>query len=191
MVGETVHGYRIQRIRQTLDHVTGFEAVLAVAVRREPPGSDIETEWVVIGFGDFVTDGSYILKRVKQPGADPTGIVKDISPLPKTILRGALLQIVAMEAEHTALRWIAIEVQIRVREQKRGYVTCANIPCRFCLANRGGGGVARESRGKEPPEESVDVDQNKRATRSVGVDSKPIGAPNQHHSARLLYAWPQ
>src|SRR6185437_2883208 len=105
------------RIGQTLDHIAHFEIVLAVAVRREPPGRLIETQRlprtttrpargaerryqrVVERLRELMTERRHVLEGgAEEPGRDPRGVGHRVGPRAIAVRRNARLEVELVEA---------------------------------------------------------------------------------------------
>ena len=74
-------------------------------------------EGIVDGLGKFVAQGSDVLElRAENASTNPTGEGENIAFLTKSVVFIPGLEIVGVEAEHTALIGVAIGIEIGVLE---------------------------------------------------------------------------
>src|SRR5437588_451689 len=117
MVSHPVHSDGIDAIRKPFNDIADFKIILAIAVRREPPGSDVVdpvagNEWIVVGFGDLVTESGDVLESAaKDAGTDPAGIIHYVPLFQVAVGRVAEFIIIGMETDDAALAGIAVEIK--------------------------------------------------------------------------------
>src|SRR5215472_12723535 len=113
MVGEAVgHGGGERLVRQAFNHVAHLEIVLAIAIGREPPGSNVGPKGrgkrIVISFGDLVAEAGYITYgAVQKNRLVPRGVVEDKKSEQVSVAGIARLHVKEMEAADTARARVA------------------------------------------------------------------------------------
>ena len=119
VIGITVQRNGIGRIGKPLDHVSGFEIILAVSVRCEPPWRTVSTKWIVKRFGQLVTERSDVRKSgSEQARCNPGGVVQHVTAFLETVGFVSRFHIIRVKAQNAAVIRIAILIQVSVRENE-------------------------------------------------------------------------
>src|SRR5262249_10252130 len=128
MIGKAVEHNRERLVGQSLDHVAIFQVILAIAVRREPPRSDVMdsitgNEWIIEDLRYLVAESDDIqsVRAAKNTRADPTGVIEDEESQQVVVAGVARLKVEGVETDNAAVACISNE-QEGVGEQEGGDV---------------------------------------------------------------------
>src|SRR6267143_1649507 len=97
-------------VGKPLNHVAGLQAVLAVAVGREPPGCGVVDKRIVEDLSHLVAEGGHIAEASPEKAwRDPARIVHHVTPLAKAVIGTAWLEVIGVEPEDAAVVWVTAD----------------------------------------------------------------------------------
>src|SRR5215471_2110685 len=141
VISEAVEHNRESLVRESLDHITDLQIVLAIPVGRKPPRRDVMNavkgnEGIVEGLRHFVAESKDIqdVRTAEESGADPTGVVEHEKPYKIVVARVTRLEVKRMKAQNATVGNLADEQEC-IGEQERGDVFGSDVAGVFRCAD--------------------------------------------------------